>query len=322
MSSRLKSATSEIFRGDAVVINLMQRVLVLLTVSALCLPAAQASPILFTPNGDNNAGSLKCEVPVRLLGDLPLKDGTATISGRVISVKAGSAYIEIPRTVLVGSVLRTEANFTSSPPSITGIALFLMGDWQSQIDDGTVKDMIFCKEGHQEGRILGIENDSLSVNVNGRPGHIPLSSVLYIRSPRVFVFKIALSDKQPVQKDAVVQAEATETSFRPTATARTLSGSVIPANERREDGMESIAGPGGSAATPISRFSGPPGLGAENTLNGLNSMQPTNNVMRPGASGPNPMNDSIDNGEEAARFSTIHTKWGDQRLNLPPGILD
>jgi hypothetical protein len=288
-----------------------------LLLAGLAGPAAKAGPLTFTPNGDSNAGNLKCEVAVKSLGGLALKNGSASITGRVINIKAGSAFFDTPRTVLVGSVLRSEANLTSDPPNVTGLALFLMGDWQDQIDDGSSKDTIFCKEGHLEGRILGIENDSLSANVNGIPQHIPLTSVLYIRSPRVFVFKIALKSRQPMQKDTVIVADSLDSSFRPTAPARTLSGSVIPASDRKDDGMGGLTGGATGARTPAAM----PGLGAENLMQGAGGL-PLNSFNRPGTAVPNQQDNSFDSGEEANKFSTIHTKWGDQKLTLPPGLLD
>lgn len=299
-----------------------------------------ANPITFTPNGDNNAGNIKCEVPVNALGGMLLKSGTANISGKVISIKAGSAYIDTPRTVLVGSVLRTEANLSSSPPTVTGLALFLMGDWADQIDDQATQDTIFRKEGHIEGRILGIENDSLSVKLqNGQQTRVPLASVLYIRSPRVYVFKIALKSKQALQKDAEFQADSTEASFRPTSTARTLSGSIIPQSEKKTDdgmGMMSPIGVGGMSGGGVNGLgglpTGPSGLGGNNVVGGMGALGGMNQMGGMGNSGmnnsrlktavPNQNDNSFDDAEDSARFSTIKTKWGTQKLTLPPGILE
>lgn len=284
--------------------------------------AAQAGSIVFTPNGDSNAGSLKCDVAVSSLGNLPLKSGLANISGKVITIKSGSAFVDAPRTVLIGSVLRTESNLTSQPPNITGLALFLMGDWQDQLDDGS-KDMIFCRENRVEGKILGIENDSISVGVNGAPQRIPLASVLYIRSPRVFVFKIALKSGKPLQKDSVIQAETADASFRPTATARSLSGSVIPLSERNNDdplsGLTSNRpGPAANAAGAMHSL----GLEGDNVMPANPGAMPgMGNFNRPGTAVPNQNNDSFDDGEDARRFSTIHSRYGDTRMTVPPGML-
>ena len=290
------------------------------------LPSQAATPIVFTPSGDTNTGNLKCDVPIGSLGSMLLKSGSANISGRVVTIKAGSAYIDAPRTVLIGSVLRTEANLSSDPPNVTGLALFLMGDWKDQFDDGNTKDMIFRKEGHIDGRILGLEDDVLSVNVNGIPQNIPLSSILYIRSPRVFVFKISLKTRQPLPKDAVIQADAGEVSFRPTSTARTLSGSVIQPSDRKENAMTSLMGglaPGGGGGL-AGMTGGVPGLGGGNVMGGMGGVPgPGMNTMnRPQSAVPNPQDDSLDDGEEAARFSQVKTKYGTEKLSLPPGILD
>ncbi len=292
-------------------VNSKCKAIALVAACTFSILAAQASPITFSPGGDNSTGSLKCEVSIDSLGNLALKSGSASISGRVITIKAASAYIDSPRTVLIGSVLKTEANLTSDPPNITGLALFLMGDWQNQIDDGITKDMIFRKDGHLDCRILGIENDSLSVNINGIPQRIPLDSVLYIRSPRVFIFKIVLGRQQPLQKDTVIQAESTNSSFRPTATARTLSGSVIPPGDKKDDGLGGLMSKRGGEdeSTGIGGTSSMPGLPGLNTLN------------RPSSAVHNQWDDSQDDWADANRFYTVHTRWGDQKLTLPPGIL-
>ncbi len=284
------------------------------------LPAG-ASLLTFTPNGDSNMGSVKCEAPVTALGNIPLKGGSASISGKVITIKSGTAYIDAPRTVLVGSVLRSEANLGSQPQTISGIALFLMGDWVDQINDPGAADIIFRKDGHTEGKIQGIENESLSLTLkNGTQERIPLSSILYIRSPRVFVFKIGLKSKEALQKDTVFQAESTEAVFRPTSTARTLSGSVIPQSEKKDDSMG--LGLGNAVNGLGNALGGPVGLGGQNTLGGGNqSINPGGlSRMRPAMSNQNDNTQDID--DEANRFSTVRTKWGTQKMTIPPGILD
>lgn len=300
----------------------------------VCHSAASANPISFVPNGDNNAGVVKCEVPVSSLGSVSLKNGLANISGRVISIKSSSDLSESPRTVLVGSVLRAETNLTSEPPSIAGLALFLMGDWSGLIDDGKAQDTIFRKDGHIVGRILGMEGDNISIGLaGGKQQSVPISTVLYIRSPRVFVFKLALKSKQPLQKDSEFQAEAVSASFRPTETARTLSGSVIPQSQKPDD-----LGIGPAPFTPFPGTANGPanvnGMGALNApgalpgLGGFNAMGAMGGISSPSAlSGmhtavPNQKDNSFDGGAEAEKFSTVQTRWGKQKLTLPPGILD
>ena len=284
-----------------------------LFLALLSIGPSGANPISFAPNGDNNAGKLKCDVPVSSLGKLPLRNGIASISGRVISIKAGSEFSETPRTVLVGSVLRSEANLGDTP-TVSGLALFLMGDYEGQIDDGSTPDLIFCKEKHMEGRILGIEDETISVKLTtGQEQKIPLNAILYIRSPRVFVFKIGLKSKQALQKDTVFQAESGDVSFRPTAQARTLSGSIIPASEKKEDdgfGMSS----GGGMMNPAAGFS---------RVNNFNSTSlDSNSVIPPGMKSavPDQRNDSFDNGESADRFATVKTKYGKTKITVPPGF--
>ncbi|MBX9571684.1 MAG: hypothetical protein K2X77_22520 [Candidatus Obscuribacterales bacterium] len=220
------------------------------------LPCSVAGPISFTPNGISNCGAIKGEVNVKALGSLSVRSGVATINGRVITLKACSEFTETPQTVLVGSILRSEANPTSSPPSVTGLALFLLGDWIEQIDDPSNPDLIFRSNGQLQGRIIGIENDSIALRrADGKQESVPLNSILYLRSPRVFVFKIDLRTKDALEKDSAFQALAHDASFRPTAAARSMSGSVIPekaAQEQQNSALGNLSG--AKTATPLSVF--------------------------------------------------------------------
>ncbi len=265
-----------------------------------------ANPISFAPTGDNSAGKIKCEVPVTAIGKTLLKSGTAIISDRVVTIKAASEFNETPRTILVGSVIRTEANITSEPPSVTGLALFLMGDMIGQIDDGTSGDTVFLKqnEKHVEGRIIGVQDESISFQTISGQQMIPLNSILHIRSPRVFVFKISLKAKQGLQKDTAFQAESSDVSFRPTSQGRTLSGSIIPPSERKQDDEFSMSGIGGMTSKQS-------GVGA------MNSIAP------PGARSAvgDPRNDFFDT-EEKERFGSVKTKWGRQQITVPPGMFE
>lgn len=219
-------------------------------------PGSIAGPISFTPNGISNCGAIKGEVNVKSLGNLPIKNGVATINGRVITLKAASDYTDSPQTVLVGSVLRSEANPTSSPPSVTGLALFLLGDWVEQIDDPTNPDIIFRSNGQLQGRIIGIENDCIALRrADGKQEAVPLNSILYLRSPRVFVFKIDLRTTQALEKDSAFQAISHDASFRPTAAARSMSGSIIPekaAQQQQNSALGNLSG--AKTATPMSIF--------------------------------------------------------------------
>lgn len=282
-------------------------VAVAITVATLGTVQVRANPISFAPTGDNSAGKIKCEVPVTAIGKTLLKSGSAAISDRVVTIKAASDFNETPRTVLVGSVIRTEANITSEPPSVTGLALFLMGDMIGQIDDGTSGDTVFLKlnEKHVEGRIIGVQDESISFQTTAGQQMIPLNSILHIRSPRVFVFKISLKTKQGLQKDTAFQAESSDVSFRPTSQGRTLSGSIIPASERKQDDEFGMSGIGGMTSKQS-------GIGA------MNSIVPPN--ARNTAVG-DPRNDYFDT-EEKERFGTVKTKWGRQELTVPAGMFE
>lgn len=286
-----------------------------------------ASPVQFVPTGDSNAGSVKAELPLRALGKLPVINGSANISGRVITVKSSSEMGEAPHTVLAGSVLRTEANLSSNPPSITGLALFLMGDWASMLDDGSEADTIFCKNGQLSGRIIGLENDGLSVKLSsGKDEKIPLASVLYLRSARVYVFKVTLKPKETLEKDSEFLADAIEASFRPTLNARNLSGSVISQEQKTESefGMMAPIKPPPAALRSVMPANTLPGLGGSNSMgvsnfNTLNGMGAVNNAA---SRLDDPRDNSFDRGADSDRFSTVKTKWGTQKLTVPPGMLD
>ena len=232
----------------------LQAAIFSVSLMAAPMPATLAGPISFTPNGISNCGAIKGEVKVNALGGLSVKNGVATINGRVITLKACSEYTDTPQTVLIGSVLRSEANPTSSPPSVTGLALFLLGDWIEQVDDPTNPDVIFRSNGQIQGRIIGIENDALAMKrADGKQEAVPLNSILYLRSPRVFVFKIDLRTKDALEKDSAFQAIAHDASFRPTAAARSMSGSVIPEKAAQE--QHTLGNPSGTKAiTPLSVF--------------------------------------------------------------------
>lgn len=226
-------------------------------IAATTLPALAASVVNFTPNGNSNCGTIKCDVNVSALGTVPIKGGSASINGRVITIRAASEYVESPQTVLIGSVLRSESNLTSSPQTLTGLALFLLGDWVEQIDDPTNPDVIFRSTGQVQGRIIGIENDAIAVRrADGQQEKIPINSILYLRSPRVFVFKLDLRSKKPLEKDTVFQAEVVDSSFRPTAAARTMSGSVIPEHQNSQQNNNSALGglSGAKTASPSNLF--------------------------------------------------------------------
>lgn len=250
----------------------------------LSFSPALAAPISFSPNGISNSGAVKTEVSLKSLGDIATKNGSASINGRVITIKASPEFVDAPHTVLIGSVLRSEANLSSTPPSVTGIALFLMGDWMEQIDDPSTADIVFRSNGQVQGRILGLENDSISLKkADGTQEKIPLNAILYLRSPRVFVFRIDIASKAPLEKDSVFQADAISTTFRPTAAARIMSGSIIKKPEQAQDATATGALSGAKPGTPNAFFE--------------DEDQP---MMQP----------------------SIFGKPGRQRMTLPPGLLD
>lgn len=263
----------------------LQATLCSLTALITLAPMANAGPVSFTPNGISNCGAIKGEVNVKALGSLAVKGGVATINGRVITLKACSEYTETPQTVLIGSVLRSEANPTSSPPSVTGLALFLLGDWIEQIDDPTNHDVIFRSNGQVQGRIIGIENDSIALRrADGKQELVPLNSVLYLRSPRVFVFKIDLRTKEALEKDSAFQAIAHDASFRPTAAARSMSGSVIPEKQAQEQQNSALGNlSGAKTASPMSVFEDEADSGSQPSF-GLPTKKPPKMTLPPGMS--------------------------------------
>lgn len=232
-----------------------------------------AGEVSFTPIGDANAGTLKGEAPLPLLGGLPLRHGTVVINDKVVSIKcAPEEFSETPRTVLAGSVLRAESTSSGPNSSMTGLAVFLMGEWMQHLDDSNVPDVLFRNEGQVRGRIIGRDGDNVIVQTaEGTERKVPLSTVLYIRSPRVFVFTIQAKNKGAVEKDTPFSAVSVSSTFRPTSTPRSVSLSSVVPKKPGEEG--DLAGKSNSnlspsdlfeqdelpAATPMPRFTnGPP----------------------------------------------------------------
>lgn len=227
-----------------------------------------SSELSFIPSGDSNTGAVKGEVPLPLLGGLPLKNGSAVINDKVVALKcAPDELSDAPRTVLAGSILRTESTVNGNSSSITGLVVFLMGEWMSQIDDQTQLDVIFRKEGQVRGRIIGREADNIILQTaEGSQRKVPLSTVLYIRSPRVFVFTVQARNKGKVENDSPYVAEAVTSTFRPTATPRSVSlSSVVPHKEGEEPAEKNSALSPSQMfdedelpTTPMPRFTGGP----------------------------------------------------------------
>lgn len=225
----------------------------LMLLSAVFCPA-QAAPLSFTPGGESDNGLIRCELPLNAIGALPLKNGSTSINGKVITVRAASELTDTPAVILAGSVLRTEASTATVPGYLTVLACFLMGDYLSLIDDAGTPDAVFRKEGQIQGRILGLENDCLVVAVPGRQKEkISLSSILYIRSPRVFVVKLKLKNNRAIEKDTAFQTDAEPFFFRPTATPRSVSLSSVIPPKKNADGTD--AAPAGTKSlSPLDLF--------------------------------------------------------------------
>ncbi len=197
-----------------------------------------ASELSFVPNGDSNAGVVKGEVPLSFLGAVPLRGGSVVLNDKVVSVKAIPEYGDSLRTVLAGSVLRAEATTSGANTSITGIVIFLMGEWMRHIDDESQVDVIFKSDGQIRGRIIGREGDALVVQLaDGTRRQVPLATMLYLRSPRVFVFTMKGSGKSTMDKDSGLIADISSANFRTTSTPRAVSlSSVVPRPQEASSG--------------------------------------------------------------------------------------
>ncbi|MBY0547140.1 MAG: hypothetical protein K2W95_07590 [Candidatus Obscuribacterales bacterium] len=217
-------------------------------------PWSSAGEVSFVPSGDSNAGTLRGDAPLPLLGGLPLRNGTVVINDKVVSIKcAPDEFSETPRTVLAGSVLRTESTVNGANSSMTGLVVFLMGEWMQHLDDPNAPDVLFRNEGQVRGKIIGRDGDNVIVQTaEGAEKRVALSTVLYIRSPRVFVFTIQAKNKGPVEKDTPFNAVSVSSTFRPTSTPRSVSlSSVVP----RKPGEEELSsGKPASAMSPSELF--------------------------------------------------------------------
>lgn len=214
--------------------------------------SCSAAEVNFVPNGDSNSGVVKGEAPVNMLGTMPLRNGSLVLNDKVASLKAATDFAEAPRTLLAGSVLRTEATGSGGNASVTAVIMFLMGEWMRLIDDESQIDVIFKTDGQVRGRILGRDGDAIVVQQpDGKQRPVPLATVLYIRSPRVFVFTAKARLKAPVEKDSPFSAEVTSASIRPTGAPRSISlSSVVP----RPAGEDAPPGTGNSALSPVQFF--------------------------------------------------------------------
>jgi hypothetical protein len=207
-----------------------------------------AGDVSFVPIGDSNAGILKGEAPISMLGTIPLRNGTVVLNDKVAVVKAAGDFSDTARTVLAGSVLRTEANH--SDQTLTGIVVFLMGEWIRQIDDFSTPDVIFRNDGQIRGRIIGRDGDNLVLqSANGTKREIPLATMLYIRSPRVFVFNLKTKGATAMEKDTPFNGTVLHATFRPTGSPRAISLSSVVPHPVEDDGASS-----NSALSPAQLF--------------------------------------------------------------------
>jgi hypothetical protein len=100
-----------------------------------------------------------------------------------------------------------------------------------------------------------------------------------------------------------------------------MSGSVIPDSAKNTD--EFGLGPSNGPAIN----NAPLGLGGANTFGGNPGFGGMNNLNPGSLSGaktavPNQNDNSFDDGDDSNRFGTVRTKWGQQKLTVPAGILD
>jgi hypothetical protein len=219
-----------------------------LSISTVC-GSALAGEVNFVPTGDSNAGVLKGEAPITMLGTIPLRNGTVILNDKVAVVKAAGDFSDTPRSVLAGSVLRTEANHADS--TLTGIVVFLMGEWIRQIDDFSTPDVIFRNDGQIRGRIIGRDGDNLVLqSADGGKREIPLATMLYIRSPRVFVFNIKTKGAVAMEKDTPFNGSVLHATFRPTGSPRAISLSSVVPRPVEDDGLS----PSNSSLSPAQLF--------------------------------------------------------------------
>jgi hypothetical protein len=202
---------------------------------ALSQPAI-AWPLKFYPNGDGNAGYVRCAIPVTAVGSQVLSSAKAVIEGRRISINQGSS------SLLSGIVIRAEYSQQASGLGIKGLVFFNDGSLLSDLDDATVDDLVFRSDGSVTGRITGIGVNGLSIRkATGEVVSMEMPNVYFIRSPKAFTF--ATNDDRASQPQGTnpFTAEVPALTFKATSSRRSYSMTSIVPHKDDDDDLDTVS---------------------------------------------------------------------------------
>jgi len=189
----------------------------------------QLAPVAAAPA----APVINCRLRVDKIGALDLVDAEVVINNNSVQVRPGPTALD-PSPLLQGVVLKVDRASTASGANreMSGLVLFQSGDRIGQLNDQDFShadavppapaEFVFSKSGSITGQITGVRSGMLTVQSAGRSTDIGLDSIVYVRSPRAFVFTISgrpSADNTHTHVDSI--------SFRPTANSAARDELVI-----------------------------------------------------------------------------------------------
>lgn len=212
---------------------------------------AQAASLHYMPK----SGSLSCAIPVERLSGVDLPNGFAIIHGDKIVIKAPDDYYGEPSEVLAGHVFKVEIDSNASPFTVSGLAYFNSGPALSRLDPFGRSDLIFTHSGTVQGRIKDFLKDgSLVVSTLGRRSRtVDARSIIYMRSPRAFVFTVKAAGSESPDLIQPFQGRVISGELKPTG-AQTIfaSRSVINPAGSSDAGYSSLSHFGDATTLPAS----------------------------------------------------------------------
>ena len=200
--------------------------LVLLLLALICAPARASTCVLTYACGDYT-GTISCVAPISNVSGVVLQDGVLVIQGVNIAVRT-SVDANNTYDVLVGKVVRSEVVPDSNNGQVTVLAVFTGGTLIRQFDDPCQEELVFRNNGALTGRIADVNDSSLSVIFKDKTiNNISFASVLYVRSPRAFVFNIALCQPGSTKSGDSFKANIEGVLVKPTTAKRVVEVSSV-----------------------------------------------------------------------------------------------